>query len=77
MIANHMGKKINHLIKRYAESSGLAALMVSFMLAFLFQLIRLLIGHNDGNTVKILKIITTLVFLVWAFGYVKNNKPTL
>jgi hypothetical protein len=66
-----MKERISQLLK---NSPAFAALCVSFALAFLFQAMRLFAGHNGGYTVKLVKIFTALLFIGWAFSYLKKQK---
>ena len=72
-----MKKLIIIFIKKYNVSPGFAVLIVSVILAFTFQFMRLFAGHDDGYMVKILKIGTTAVFLIWAYLYIRKIKSKI
>ena len=72
-----MKKLTTIFIEKYNLSSGFAALIVSVILAFAFQFVRLFAGHDDGYMVKMLKIGTITAFIIWAYLYIRKNKSEI
>jgi uncharacterized membrane protein len=69
-----MKRQTDWFFEKYTGSPALASLAVAFVLAFLFQIMRQFAGHNDGSTVKAIKIITALIFFCWAISYIKKYR---
>ena len=69
-----MKRTIKLVKEKYTASSGFAALIITLILAFGFQFMRLFAGHDDGYIVKTLKIGTITIFLIWSYIYIKKNE---